>query len=81
YVVITGLEDQPGFHELLAALPEEARERALGWTSPFAAEAAWQSRWCEQAREEITATQTESIVEHRTNRRHVNNHQYFHPPP
>ena len=40
YVVITGLEDLPGFQELLAALPEEARERALGWSSPFAAEAA-----------------------------------------
>lgn len=80
YVVITGLEDLPGFQELLAALPEEARERALGWSSPFAAEAAWQSRWCEQALEEITATLTESIVELGTLRNQVNNDLYCLPP-
>lgn len=80
YVVITGLEDLPGFQELLAALPEEARERALGWSSPFAAEAAWQSRWCEQALEEITATLTESIVELGTLRGQVNNDLYCLPP-
>ncbi|MCO2314177.1 type VI secretion system protein ImpL, partial [Pseudomonas aeruginosa] len=80
YVVITGLEDLPGFQELLAALPEEARERALGWSSPFAAEAAWQSRWCEQALEEITATLTESIVELGTLRGQVDNELYCLPP-
>ncbi|HBN8447760.1 type VI secretion protein IcmF/TssM N-terminal domain-containing protein [Pseudomonas aeruginosa] len=80
YVVITGMEDLPGFQELLAALPEEARERALGWSSPFAAEAAWQSRWCEQALEEITATLTESIVELGTLRGQVDNELYCLPP-
>ncbi|MBF3061233.1 hypothetical protein HKW90_43330, partial [Pseudomonas aeruginosa] len=59
---------------------EEARERALGWSSPFAAEAAWQSRWCEQALEEITATLTESIVELGTLRGQVNNDLYCLPP-
>ena len=80
YVVITGLEDLPGFQELLAALPEEARERALGWSSPFAAEAAWQSRWCEQALEKSPPPLTESIVELGTLRSQVNNDLYCLPP-
>ncbi|MGN5831280.1 hypothetical protein, partial [Pseudomonas aeruginosa] len=70
------LEHLAFFLELLAAVPEEGRVRALGWSSPFAAEAAWQSRRCEQALEEITATLTESIVALGTLRGQENNAQY-----
>ncbi|WP_394805184.1 type VI secretion protein IcmF/TssM N-terminal domain-containing protein, partial [Metapseudomonas otitidis] len=35
-VMVTCMEDMPGFLELLDALPDEARERLLGWSSPVA---------------------------------------------
>ena len=30
------------FQELVAALPEEGRERLLGWSSPYGLDAGWQ---------------------------------------
>jgi type VI secretion system protein ImpL len=49
HVLVTGLEEMPGFQELVAALPEEGRERALGWASPYALEAGWQGYWLDDA--------------------------------
>jgi type VI secretion system protein ImpL len=36
YVVITGMEELPGFQELISALPDEARERTLAGLHPLA---------------------------------------------
>lgn len=63
YVVITGMEEVPGFQELIAALPQEAREQMLGWSSPYAPEAVWQSEWSDQALDQVTRALSESIIE------------------
>ncbi|MCU1749094.1 type VI secretion protein IcmF/TssM N-terminal domain-containing protein [Pseudomonas sp. 6D_7.1_Bac1] len=63
YVVITGMEELPGFQELIGALPAEARERALGWSSPHSPEAVWQSQWSDQALDQVHRALSESIIE------------------
>ncbi|MDU9389024.1 type VI secretion system protein [Pseudomonas sp. zfem002] len=63
YVVITGMDEVPGFQELARALPEEARRQVLGWSSPFAADAAWQSQWTDDALDGITYALSEAIVQ------------------
>ncbi|MBV4477543.1 type VI secretion system protein [Pseudomonas botevensis] len=63
YVVITGLEELPGFQELIAALPEEARERTLGWSSPYARDAVWQGQWSDQALDRLHRAVAEAVVE------------------
>lgn len=63
YVVITGMEELPGFQDLITALPEEARERTLGWSSPFGPEVVWQTQWSDQALDQINRALSESIIE------------------
>ncbi|WP_053157192.1 type VI secretion protein IcmF/TssM N-terminal domain-containing protein [Pseudomonas sp. Pf153] len=63
YVVITGMEELPGFQELVSALPAQARESTLGWSSPYAPEAAWQSQWSDQALDQVNAALSQSIIE------------------
>ncbi|MHA6493089.1 type VI secretion system protein [Pseudomonas borbori] len=63
YVVISGMEELPGFQELIAALPEEARSRALGWTSPHAPDVVWQSEWSEIALTQITQALSQAVLE------------------
>ncbi|EJM75610.1 type VI secretion system protein [Pseudomonas sp. GM55] len=63
YVVITGMEELPGFQELISALPVEARERTLGWSSPFGPEAVWQAQWSDQALDQVNQALSESIIE------------------
>ncbi|KPN91130.1 type VI secretion system protein [Pseudomonas nunensis] len=63
YVVITGMEELPGFQELISALPEESRERALGWSSPHGVETMWQSQWSDQALDQVNRALAESIIE------------------
>ena len=63
YVLITGMEEVPGFQELARALPEETRKQVLGWSSPFAADAAWQSQWTDDAVDGITYALSEAIVQ------------------
>ncbi|MGF6090214.1 type VI secretion system protein [Pseudomonas sp. 18173] len=63
YVVITGMEELPGFQELISALPVEARERTLGWSSPFGPDAAWQAQWSDQALDQVNRALSESIIE------------------
>jgi len=63
YVVITGMEELPGFQELVGALPAKARESMLGWSSPYLPDAAWQSHWSDQALDEINAALAQSIIE------------------
>lgn len=63
YVVITGLEELPGFQDLITALPAEACERTLGWSSPYPPEAVWQSPWSDQALDQVNQALSESIIE------------------
>lgn len=63
YVVITGMEELPGFQELVSALPAEARESMLGWSSPYLPDAAWQSHWSDQALDQVNAALSQSIIE------------------
>ncbi|ROM75659.1 type VI secretion system protein ImpL [Pseudomonas brassicacearum] len=63
YVVITGMEQLPGFQELVSALPAEARESTLGWSSPYLPDAAWQSHWSDQALDQVNAALSQSIIE------------------
>src|SRR3990167_7083142 len=41
YLLVTGLETLPGIKELADALPDDARDRVFGWSSPFAPGTAW----------------------------------------
>ncbi len=63
HVLVTGLEELPGFQELVAALPEEGRERALGWSSPYALEAGWQGYWLDDALDEVVQALQAAILE------------------
>ncbi|BBP70259.1 hypothetical protein PHLH6_22630 [Pseudomonas sp. Seg1] len=63
YVIITGLEELPGFQELISALPDEARERTLGWSSPYARDAVWQGQWSDQALDRIHRAVAEAVIE------------------
>ncbi|MEB0224236.1 type VI secretion system protein [Pseudomonas sp. 10S4] len=63
YVVITGMEELPGFQELISALPQESRERMLGWSSPHGPEAVWHSQWSDQALDQVHRALSESIIE------------------
>ncbi|MCY1486089.1 type VI secretion protein IcmF [compost metagenome] len=63
HVLVTGLEELPGFQELVAALPEEGRERALGWSSPYAPEAGWQGYWLDGALDQVVQALQAAIVE------------------
>ena len=63
YVLITGLEEMPGFQELVAALPEEGRERLLGWSSSYALDAGWQSYWLDDALESVVQGMQAAIIE------------------
>ncbi|MBV4457928.1 type VI secretion system protein ImpL [Pseudomonas sp. COR58] len=63
YVVVTGLEELPGFQELISALPDEARERTLGWSSPYARDAVWQGQWSDQALDRLHRAVAEAVIE------------------
>lgn len=63
YLVVTETEQTPGFLELAQALPREARDAMLGWSSPYAAGTAYQSDWIEQALEKLRLTLSETIAE------------------
>ncbi|MHB2241891.1 type VI secretion system protein [Pseudomonas monsensis] len=63
YVIVTGLEELPGFQELIDALPDEARERTLGWSSPYARDAVWQGQWSDQALDRIHRAVAEAVIE------------------
>ncbi len=63
HVLVTGLEEMPGFQELVAALPEESRERALGWASPYALEAGWQGYWLDDAIDQMVQAVQAAILE------------------
>lgn len=63
YLLVTGLETVPGIKELADALPDEARERIFGWSSPFAPETAWHPEWSEMALDQLVRVLSEEITE------------------
>ncbi|WP_226501695.1 type VI secretion protein IcmF/TssM N-terminal domain-containing protein [Pseudomonas sp. MWU16-30322] len=63
YVIVTGLEELPGFQELISALPDEARDRTLGWSSPYARDAVWQGQWSDQALDSLHRALAEAVIE------------------
>lgn len=63
YVIVTGLEELPGFQELVSALPQEAREATLGWSSPYPRDAVWQGQWSDQAVDRLHRAVAEAVIE------------------
>lgn len=63
YVLVTGLESQPGIKELADMLPHDARERMLGWSSPFALGTTWHPEWTEMALDRLVRVLEEEITE------------------
>ncbi|MEO2218711.1 type VI secretion system protein [Chromobacterium vaccinii] len=63
YIVVTGAELVPGFVELAQAMPGEARDAMLGWSSPYPASVAYQSEWIEEALDKVRWTVEETVAE------------------
>lgn len=63
YLLVTGLESVPGIKELADALPNDARERILGWSSPFTPGTAWHPEWSEIAIDQLVRVLSEEITE------------------
>ncbi|MCA3364254.1 MAG: hypothetical protein INF79_01395 [Roseomonas sp.] len=49
WVVITRCDIIPGFRPLAEAIPERRRGEAVGWSSPYALEAAFRAEWIDEA--------------------------------
>lgn len=62
-VVVTGMEDMPGFLELVAALPEAAREHLLGWSSPYSLDAGWQGYWLDDGLNQVMQALQATVME------------------
>lgn len=62
-VLVTGMEELPGFQELVAALPEDSHDRPLGWSSPHALEAGWQGYWLDDALDQVIQGLQAAILE------------------
>ncbi|WP_024658999.1 type VI secretion protein IcmF/TssM N-terminal domain-containing protein [Pseudomonas syringae USA007] len=63
YVVVNGMDDVPGFQDLIAALPQDARQQMLGWSSPYEPNAVWESRWSDIAVDEVTQALSEAVIQ------------------
>ncbi|HUE91574.1 type VI secretion system protein [Pseudomonas sp.] len=63
YLLITGLETLPGIKELADVLPDDARDRVFGWSSPFAPGTAWHPEWSEIAIDQLVRVLSEEITE------------------
>lgn len=63
YLLVTGLESVPGMKELADALPNDARERILGWSSPFTPGTAWHPEWSEIAIDQLVRALSEEVTE------------------
>jgi type VI secretion system protein ImpL len=63
YLLVTGLETVPGIKELAQVLPEDARDRVFGWSSPFAPGTAWHPEWSENAIDQLVRVLSEEITE------------------
>lgn len=63
YIIVSGAEQVPGFLDLARALPREARDATLGWTSPYAPAMAYQSEWIGLALESLQQTVSDVVAE------------------
>lgn len=63
YLLVTGLETLPGIKELADVLPDDARDRVFGWSSPFAPGTAWHPEWSEIAIDQLVRALSEEITE------------------
>ncbi len=59
WVVITRCDIIPGFRPLAEAIPERRRGEAVGWSSPYALEAAFRAEWIDEA---INSVQDSLVV-------------------
>jgi type VI secretion system protein ImpL len=53
YLVITKCDTISGFQAFARALPRAGRENMLGWSNPYALDAAWRGEWVDEAFESI----------------------------
>ena len=69
YLLITGCERLPGFHDFFAELPERLKDEMFGWSSPYGVETAYKSEWVDEAvtvvRRDLLAAQLEVFAERR----------------
>ncbi|UTH75141.1 type VI secretion system protein [Chromobacterium sp. IIBBL 290-4] len=63
YMVVSGAEQVPGFLDLTRALPREARDATLGWSSPYVPGMAYQPEWIGLAMESLQQTAAEAVAE------------------
>lgn len=63
YLLVGGLEQQPGIGELIEQLPPDGRDTLLGWSSSYPVSEPWQLEWIEQALALVAAALNESLVE------------------
>ena len=63
YVVITDMQEVPGFQALVTALAKEHHDLTLGWTSPYGVDNVWQSHWSDQGLTQITRAVAEAVIE------------------
>ncbi|MCV4286381.1 type VI secretion system protein ImpL [Pseudomonas capsici] len=63
YVVINGMDEIPGFQDLVTALPQDTRQQILGWSSPYDPEMVWQSQWSDTALDSVVQALSEAIVQ------------------
>lgn len=63
YVVVNGMDEVPGFQDLVAALPQDARQQMLGWSSPYEPSSVWESRWSDIAVDEVTQALSEAVIQ------------------
>jgi type VI secretion system protein ImpL len=69
YLLVTGCERLPGFHDFFAELPERLKDEMFGWSSPYGVETAYKSEWVDEAvtvvRRDLLAAQLEVFAERR----------------
>jgi type VI secretion system protein ImpL len=63
YLLLSGLESQPGASDLFDVLPASALSTPFGWTSPYSLQTAWHPDWISQGLGLIEQTLAELLVE------------------
>ncbi|MDY7560403.1 type VI secretion protein IcmF/TssM N-terminal domain-containing protein [Pseudomonas sp. CCC3.2] len=63
YVVVNGMNEVPGFQDLVAALPEDAQQQMLGWSSPYSPDAVWESQWSDIALDQVIQALSEASIQ------------------
>lgn len=71
YLLVGGIEQQPGVSQLIEQLPADGRDRPLGWSSSYPVNTPWQAEWIDQALALLNAALCESLVELATLKGHI----------